>query len=192
VAGVICLSARTAPRNYPVRLLPLIALLIGITSLLYHASFTFVFQSFDLSSMYLLSAFLLTQNAVRKGILSRKHKAAAFWGITALSVLLMVLIKGVSGMAIFGIEIIAALGLEIAIAADGKIKARYTELLIALGLFFIAWAFWWLDMLRLISSPENHFFQGHAVWHVVNAACFVFIYRFYRQFPAETAVSNKC
>lgn len=29
--------------------------------------------------------------------------------------------------------------------------------------------------------PTYHFLQGHAVWHVLNAFCFYFLYRFYLQ-----------
>lgn len=189
-AAVTWVLSRTSPRKHPVRLIPLIALLVGISSFLYHASFTFVFQCFDLGSMYLLSAFLLTRNASRKGLLPHKLEMPAFWAIVAVSVALMVLIKGVSGMTVFGIEIVAALSLELSLASEGREKARYADLLIALALFFIAWGFWWLDTLRLISSPSNHVFQGHAAWHVVNAACFIFIYRFYVQFPVNDMASD--
>ena len=57
----------------------------------------------------------------------------------------------------------------------------------ALGTFLLAFGIWILDVKEIVCDAKNHFLQGHAVWHVLNAFCFYFLYRFYRQFQPERA-----
>jgi uncharacterized membrane protein YadS len=38
------------------------------------------------------------------------------------------------------------------------------------------------DVSRVFCNPNNHFIQGHAIWHVFSALCIYFIYRYYQQF----------
>ena len=52
----------------------------------------------------------------------------------------------------------------------------------ALGSLAIALTFTILDVTRTWCNPDNHFIQGHALWHVFNAITIFFLYKYYSQF----------
>lgn len=165
-------------------LFPISAVLVGISSFLYHASWTFFFQVFDVSSMFMLSCLLISFNAWRLGIVARRRLPFLYTGLLALSIAAMVTIRGKSGEYLFGAEIAVVAALE-GILARRRAGTDYANFLKAFGVFLAAYAIWLLDVHEIVCAPENHFLQGHAVWHVLNAFCFYFLYRFYRQFSPE-------
>lgn len=166
------------------------AILVGLSSFLYHASSAFFFQVFDLASMYLLSAFLLSAN------LKRLTDFSGRWGVVTiilgagLPVLVLLLVRGKIGAVLFGIEILLALALELMIVIRARAKTSYRDLGLALLFFSVAMIFWILDQQHLLFRPENHVLQGHALWHIINAFCYVFLYRFYLQFGKRNASSK--
>ena len=162
-------------------LFPISAVLVGVTSFLYHASWTFYFQVFDVSSMFMLSCLLISFNAWRLGIISRKSLPFAYVMLLALSIAGMITIRGKSGEYLFGGEIAVVAALE-GILASRRLGTDYADFLKALGIFLAAYAIWLLDVHEIVCAPKNHWLQGHAVWHVLNAFCFYFLYRFYAQF----------
>jgi hypothetical protein len=42
--------------------------------------------------------------------------------------------------------------------------------------------FWGVDYAGRGFDPDNHVVQGHALWHMISALCFVFLYNHYQQF----------
>jgi hypothetical protein len=172
---------RIMPEKDVLLLFPISAVLVGITSFLYHASWTFFFQVFDVSSMFMLSCLLISFNAWRLGLLSRRRLPFAYSILLALSIAAMVTIRGKSGEYIFGVEVAVVAAFE-AVLASRRLGTDYEHFLKAFGVFLAAYAIWLLDVHEIVCAPDNHFLQGHAVWHVLNAFCFYFLYRFYRQF----------
>lgn len=162
-------------------LFPVSAVLVGITSFLYHASWTFFFQVFDVSSMFMLSCLLLSFNAWRLKLLSRRALPYAYAVMVAASTSGMVALKGKSGEFIFGAEVAVVAAAE-ALLASRRTGTEYRFFAWALGTFLAAYAVWLLDVKEIVCAPDNHVLQGHALWHVLNAFCFYFLYRFYRQF----------
>jgi len=164
--------------------MPALAALIGLTSFLYHASNTFLFQFLDLASMYMLSGLMLALNADRAGLIKARSAPAMFAGMVLASSLVLLAIRGRSGAIIFGAEIAGAIALELFIALRMDEGARYRDYLIALGLFAAAYLFWILDFTgRTPFNDGNHVMQGHGLWHIINAFCIYYLYRFYSQFP---------
>jgi ceramidase len=172
---------RIVPTKSVLLLFPVSAVLVGITSFLYHASWTFFFQVFDVSSMFMLSCLLLSFNAWRLKLVSRERLPLLYGALLALSIAALLTLRGKSGAAIFGVEIAVVAGLE-ALLASRRSGTDYEFFLKALGLFLAAFAIWLLDVHGIVCAPDNHVLQGHAAWHVMNAFCFYFLYRFYRQF----------
>ena len=162
-------------------LFPVSAVLLGITSFLFHASWTFFFQVFDVSSMFMLSCLLLSFNAWRLELLTERQLPFAYVALLAASIASMVTLKGRSGETLFAVEITVFL-LSEAVLAKRRPATRYKFFLRAFATFFAAVAIWVLDVKEILCDPKNHFLQGHAVWHVLNAVCLYFLYRFYRQF----------
>ncbi|MFI5345642.1 MAG: ceramidase domain-containing protein [Elusimicrobiota bacterium] len=166
-------------------LFPVSAVLVGITSFLYHASWTFFFQVFDVSSMFMLSCLLLVFNAWRLGLIGERKLPLVYSALVAASAAVMVILRGRSGETLFAAEVALVLLSEAALARRST-GTRYRFFFWSFGTFLAAFAIWILDVREIVCDAKNHFLQGHAAWHVLNSFCFYFLYRFYRQFsPAE-------
>ncbi|MGL4499979.1 MAG: ceramidase domain-containing protein, partial [Planktothrix sp.] len=158
-----------------------LAIAVGIASFVYHASYTRIAQFFDLSSMYFFSSLLLVFNLRRLKIVNAKTQMPLFLGVNLLSMVILAFFKNF-GQAIFGLQVILALLLEFYIFKSQENKPNYKQLILALIFFIIAFIIWILDVTRIVCDPNNHFLQGHAIWHILTSFCFLFLYRFYRQF----------
>ena len=172
--------------NYKIRLLPWIAILVGISSFLYHAHFIFLFQVFDLSSMFLLSSFLLVFNMVRLKIIKNSRFFIIYALVFLISLFILLLIQKQSGEILFAVMIVSTIVLEIICGLKNK-SVRYRDLYITIGLIALALGFWLLDVNHLLFTPQNHIIQGHGLWHFTNSFCFLFLYKFYRQFEVIEA-----
>lgn len=163
-----------------------IAVIVGIFSGLYHASFTYFFQIFDYASMYMYSGLLIVLNLRRLKVVSLDGQLPAYAAIVVLSALPFVFLKSFWGIALFGANIAAAIVTEIwALKKNRDARGepiRYLHWWLNFGCFVVAYIFWILDYSGVWCDPDNHFIQGHAVWHVVVAFCFLFARNFYRQF----------
>jgi len=164
-------NSKSAPAGW-------IAILIGATSFLYHASFTFLMQFFDLSSMYLYSAYLLTMNLRRTGYIDTRFMPRAMASIVLSSMVILFFFRK-AGIPVFSVQIIFAAILEIYLSRCFKPQPRYGNYFIALLLFLVALTVWVLDLTRIFCAPENHFLQGHAIWHILTATSIVFLDKFY-------------
>lgn len=178
---------RTMKERNALLLFPISAFLVGITSFLYHASWTFFFQVFDVGSMFMLSCLLISFNAARLGFIAPKRLAPFYIGLVALSIATMIALRGHTGEYLFGVEIGVVAVLEIVLARRGG-GTDYRPFLQAFGIFLLAYGIWLLDVHRLLCAENNHYLQGHAAWHVLNAFCFVYLYRFYRQFDLVQSI----
>ncbi|MBI2605394.1 MAG: ceramidase domain-containing protein [Deltaproteobacteria bacterium] len=176
-------SRRTDAR--PLKLIGPIAIALGITSLAYHASYTFFWQFFDLSSMFLFSTLLLVLNLQRLGALSQRAIVPTYVILNVVSMALLWAIKGKIGMVIFGLQLLAAVAVEVMVSRVAVTRVNYKDLWRTLVTFLAAYTFWILDYTGAVCNPGNHVLQGHAAWHLVNSFCFIFMYRFYRQFDWE-------
>ena len=169
---------------------PISAILVGITSFLYHASWTFFFQIFDVSSMFILSCLLLSFNIWRLGLISTKKLIPTNLILVIISSLLMILIKGKSGEFIFGVEVVSVLILEFILFKRNRDSIVYKYLNYSIFTFALAFFIWIMDVKEIWCLKENHIIQGHAVWHILNSFCFYFLYKFYLQFQGQVNVSS--
>jgi hypothetical protein len=48
-------------------------------------------------------------------------------------------------------------------------RPNYTRWLLSFALTALAFTVWMLDYKRIVCDPANHFFQAHALWHVLTA-----------------------
>lgn len=179
--GLAALSARRDDAR-PLRLIGLIAIMLGLTSFAYHASSTFFWQFFDLASMFLFSTLLLVLNLQRLSVLSQRALVPAYVILNAVSMALLWMIKGKIGIVIFGLQLLAAFLIEGLVSMSSATRVNYREFWRTVYTFLAAYSIWLLDYTGTACSPDNHFLQGHAAWHLLNSLCFVFMYRFYRQF----------
>ena len=152
--------------------------LVGLFSVFYHASMTFVGQWFDVMAMYLLATFILLY------AFARAHK----WTGTRFLTLYLVS-NGVLGYLLvavpvlrrylFTLLIFAGTGAEVyaRIRQRPQIQTKYMvwaalSLCLALGI-------WTLDLKGILCSPHS-LIQGHAFWHLLCATSGGFMYLYYR------------
>jgi len=158
------------------------ALIVGIFSFLFHASHTYVFETLDLASMLFVGIELLIQNISRLGWTRSKSPIALASLIFIGALLLLLGTQGAQRLWIFSSMVIVALWLEGLIYVRSKRLMQgidYSALLLTLVLFAISYGFWLLDYTGLVCRPDDHYWSGHSLWHVINAACFLTLSRFY-------------
>ena len=186
--GIVLFFYTCKSTNILIKLLPWIMILIGLFSFIYHATYTFIGQFLDLGSMFLLASYLIVFNLQR--LKPQKYSTRfLIWTFIVLnlsSYLLVYFIRTIGGfnigIPIFAIQILIALILEY------KIRSQYHNyslkyLYLAILSLFAGQIFWWLDYKRIWCNPAYfHIINGHAIWHIFSAICFILIYLFYRQF----------
>lgn len=181
ICGLIILWRERSRSWSPYHMMGVAAVLIGITSGIYHASMTFFWQFFDVSSMFMLILLALSFNLVRVGWIKASQFTLAYITTLLISMALMLLIKGKSGEYIFGVEAALVTGIEYLIFKQGQ-RPSYRGLLRALGTFLTAFLIWNGDVHGWWCDPTNHYIQGHAAWHLLCALAIWFLYGFYKQF----------
>ena len=173
-----------------------IEVVIGLGSFFFHMSSTHVGEVVDVGAMYLLVDYVLVINLARYRRrlgrpLSQGFCAGLFLFLVGGSISVVALFRGEAGIWLFAIQAVIAGHLETMLYRKHGGEEDYTPLRRLLFCFAVAWTFWWLDLLGVVCDPNNHFFQGHAVWHVVNSAVFYFLYRFYAQCAEAQARASR-
>lgn len=180
---LILMSARK--HAYPhLKLLGWFSILLGFMSGFYHATSSFFGEVLDYSSMFLISSYVLVANLSRMYKWSPKRMTIAAALLFLVSVIGLIQFRTV-GAVFFGIQINAALIVELIIRKKASPRPFYKPLGIACLLFLGAWGIWNLDTHRIVCDPTNHFINGHAIWHVATAIAIWFIYKFYTQFELK-------
>lgn len=180
VSYYCCVLAYRQKRE-PLAMLGVIGIVLGIGSFLFHATGTFWGEVLDVGAMYMLVIYSLAM------CLWRVHKPRrsvllAFYFITlALSLYLLLEIKWI-GITLFAALVSVTVLYEVYLAWFSSEKCSRRDLAWVVGLFAVAYTIWWGDITGRWCLPDNHFIQGHAAWHVINAFCIYFLYKFYTQF----------
>jgi len=180
LAGVYILTAK---RHAYSLYLGVIAIILGLASFFYYASFTFVGQLADLGSMYMLAALLIVV-ALRRSMLSRNQKLSIIAVGTGLPLIVTAVLKTIDnfniGIPFFAILLFTAVYLELKAAAIEKLNLRFFGLTSVA--FAIGYIFWWLDYKKLwCNTGSYHYINGHAVWHLLNSVALVCLDRYYSQ-----------
>ncbi|HSI20311.1 MAG TPA: ceramidase domain-containing protein [Verrucomicrobiae bacterium] len=179
LAGLFILSRK--PRHAFSPWLGWTAILTGLTSFAYHASFTFVGQLADLGSMFLLASFLIV--AALRLSSSRKAYAILVLG-TLIPLSLTAYFRTVAdfnlGIPLFAVLLASAIYLEIQTIRREGSSLRYFGL--GFLVFATGWLIWLLDFKQVWCSPTTfHLINGHSFWHAANAAALLFLDQHYRQ-----------
>lgn len=155
-----------------------IGIVLGLFSGFFHASGTSLGSWLDISSMYLLTGVAIAYNFKR---LYGWAFMPTFLALVIPSSLIVYFFE-VLGLLVFALHFITALAVELVLYRKKQTDTDYKPLLWMLGIFLVAWSVWWLDLTKVWCDPDNHYFSGHALWHLMTGTTFYFIYRFYRQF----------
>ena len=179
--SMVLLSSRHGARE--LRLFGPASFVSGAFSLIYHASYTFLFQFFDFVGMFVFLFVPITLNAIRLGQISSERQVW-FYIISVVAMSGLVPLGYFSGFpiqAIVFVLILALIGQEVAINRRGIESPDYRYYGVAIGLISAAAVFSALDVSRVFCDPDNHWIQGHAIWHVLSAASVFALFLFYRE-----------
>jgi len=167
--------------------------IVGITSLVYHASLNFYTQIFDFLGMYVFCVLLVMFNLSRskEGVTvfglrlkwpEPPRAIRAFWGWT----IAITVLTTVASMVHFPIQLFVFILILLIITTELKQTApsrKYFWLTVLC--FLIAAIFSALDVSRILCNPQNHYFQGHGIWHLLGGLALFFSFFHYRQFENE-------
>ena len=150
-------------------------MLVGVTSALYHASLTFIGQTLDVQSMYLvvLLALMVNVEALRRPVRSRALQL--YVGANVMLGVLLVTVPAVRRYA-FGLAILGVIVTEVMLRTRGLRTRGLSLLLGAVAVQAVAFGIWVLDLKRIVCTPDS-LLQGHAVWHLLGALASYLLWR---------------
>jgi hypothetical protein len=175
------LKQKYKPDHQLLKLFPFAVMALGFLSGFYHATNAWITQLGDFIGMYLVASIPLLINLEKLGF----KKAGTVLTYTFLNSLLPVFT--VVGFSLgFPIQImillffIAILITEYFLAKESPLNS-YKNLIMTHFFFLIAISFSALDVSRKMCDPDNHFFQGHATWHIFSSLGLYFTYLYTNQ-----------
>lgn len=179
--GIAIYLRATRERRPLLRWLGVVSILTGVGSAFYHASGIHIAGIADYLGMFLGTGAMTALNVKRW--LGWKVRALymVFIGTTLALIVLSQLAPG-SERWIYILAMPCCL-IEAVLFFRDRFKTSYRDYLIAWIFVLLGFFIWWLDISKVVCDPENHWMQGHALWHILTAIAFYFFFRFYLQFP---------
>ncbi|MEU7873893.1 ceramidase domain-containing protein [Dactylosporangium sp. NPDC049140] len=180
VAGLLIAADRgTKPINTAMACL---VVLLGPASAAMHATQSAAGGGLDVLSMFLIASFALGYAVMRWRRAGWRTMGVTFAAGVAGCELAgrwhePVPVVMYAGNAAFGLLLVAAAGLEVAIIRRGEVRSRPGYAYASVGTMLVAFGVWNATQSRLCDpySPV----QGHAVWHLMTAAAAYLLYRYY-------------
>lgn len=159
----------------------ILAVLVGFGSFGLHATGTRLGSIMDLSAMYFFSSYLIM---IQLRLLKTLSKAQFWVGYLSLCVLSvgLFLYHGKLALPIFVGEIAIWILLLFYHLYITKPRPAQKFFILNALVFGAAFFVWQLDVHRVWCDPQNHWFNGHALWHLLNCNCYYLLYRYYGQF----------
>ncbi len=161
---------------------------MGLCSGIYHASYTFLLQIFDFFGMYLMTYLMILVQMKRLSWISKAMNPVQFWSAVLGTTVFTI---GCDYYTEFHIQTIILVQTIFILASELLIRKRsrstYAMKYFYWGAIFmgIAITFSALDASRTLCDPDNHWIQGHALWHVFSAIGLTMLYLHHSQFDAE-------
>ncbi|MBC7520607.1 MAG: ceramidase domain-containing protein [Sandarakinorhabdus sp.] len=154
------------------------AIVIGIGSVLLHATLTLWGQFADVLGMYLLGSFTLVWALVRWRSLTPATAVVIYVALASGLIGLLWLMPETRRW-LFAVLLVGAIGVEWWFARPMRPGVRPRLLLFGLSANALAFAIWILDQSRTVCAPGS-VVQGHAAWHLLGAFAVACSYAYYR------------
>ncbi len=157
---------------------------VGWSSFVYHASLTFATQILDFLGMFVFFLLVLIQNLARIGVGSGENVKKNVWIWTVILTVVTSIVEKF-GFPIQGLVVILLVGIlvtEVIATRKATRKVRHGMLFFSLFFLGIGTAFSVGDVTRKFCDPNNHWIQGHALWHLFGSLALLFSIFHYRQF----------
>ena len=156
----------------------LTGIVIGVGSFMLHATLTLWGQFGDVLGMYLFSAFTLAYAFKRWRGLSNGISAAIYVAICAALIGLLIVVPETRRW-MFAVVIVADIIVELALARPRRPRVDVHWYLWGIALQAAAFTVWVLDQTGKVCGGSS-LLQGHAGWHLLNAAALFASYLYYR------------
>ena len=161
-------------------------LFLGLSSFIYHASLTYFFQKLDITGMYFVLISAITYNVYKlfphirfKNVVFSSHKFMITCGLALMLFFYLYLWKLPLNI-VFPSLVLVFFFMNLYVYAKVKHSIPIKGVLItSFVTISISFTFWILDKTSLLCSPSSPF-QGHALWHILNATSIVLLYFYYR------------
>ena len=172
--------------------------LVGLTSGLYHASYTWFFQIFDFVGMFCFCWVTIALNARRMNVIGASSVYWAYFsGVSVCTICFFVLPKmGLPVQSIVLALILTTLMQEAALhhrlySKHPELRPKMKDFVCGILLLIVAFGCSLSDLMRVWCSPHNHMINGHALWHILTAVVLYMLFRFHSQFAYDGAARGK-
>lgn len=161
--------------NYVVSLFGWIVIVMGLLSALYHATNNGLTQHFDFFGMSFMMSYLLAFGTCR-WLKKPKSLFTYYWFFMALNLMTLILlgILKIPIQMLMALNVLPILFIESVLffRRDKTLKMRY--FILSFLILIIAQVCAQLDLKRIYCNPENLFFHGHVLWHILCAVAMGF------------------
>ena len=181
IAAAVVYWMATKPRWSHLRMVAHISLITGVGSAFFHATETVLGEGGDYFGMYMGSAFMLCVCFRRWTGAGARASQFFFWSYFAALFAAYLLFREHARLVFMITGGICSL-LDVSLAIRDRKVLVWRWLFLMWALFTAAFWMWNLDVSGQWCHPDNHLFNGHAAWHLLNAAAFLASVRYYEQF----------
>ena len=176
VAILIYKSRNSSPEA--IKLFSRASFFLFLGSTLFHATGTVFGKMADVAAMFALSMGILSL-AVKRLFLLNDRRTEIFYLIgMIISLAFLFIFK--FGNVLFAGQVFAIIAIEIFLQIKGRTELDLKKFAGAIATLLVAFAFWNLDVSRMACDPQNHFINGHGVWHLLAAVAIYLMFRSYR------------
>lgn len=143
------------------------AIVVGIGSVLLHATLTLWGQFLDVLGMYLVGSFMLVRAVARWRSIPDGIAIALYVGLCAALTTVLIVEPEVRRW-LFAVVLISAILVELIFARPLREGAKVRFYLFGILAKAVAFAIWIADQRGTLCVPES-VLQGHAIWHLLGA-----------------------
>lgn len=160
------------------------AIIVGIGSVLLHATLTLWGQFFDVLGMYLVSGFFLVSALAKWRHIPDRRAMIYYALLCAVLVAILYALPEVRRW-LFAVILVIAIIVELVFARPLRPQVRTGYYVAGLVANIVAFTIWNLDQRGQLCSPDS-LMQGHAIWHLLGAVALWFAFLYYRSERAVT------
>lgn len=170
--------------GFAVNWFALTAIIIGVGSFFLHATLTLWGQFLDVLGMYLFSAFTLTY-AFRRWRAHSNTQSLLLYCVLSIVLIGLLITLPETRRWLFAVVLIADIAVEMLFARPLRPCVRVRWYMWGIALQSIAFMIWIVDQSRTWCHGAS-LLQGHATWHLLNAAAVYCSYLYYRSERAKS------